>query len=296
MSENKKLPYVQINEENVPQFEISWTNYSVFPDLTTITPHRHEHQTIIWTKSGTGKHLVDGHIIQLVPNTFCMIAKGQVHQFIEIDRHFEIKSVRFNDAFLPEVTFGQIWSYRANLFNNPSSHNQTLSVPTNEIAEIESVLHLMEIEYNRTQSVRQDDGLRFLLQFLLLRIARLQQQSACDSSNVNISDYDVYQNFVTVLENQFNEQHSVHYYADAINLSTSKLSKITKLILGKSTKQVILDRLILEAKRLLQFSDLSIKEIAFALGFNNPYHFSRAFKHQNQSSPDDYRKQIKKMV
>lgn len=296
MSENQKLPYVQISEENIPQFEIGWTNYSVMPDLATIKPHRHDYQTIIWTKSGTGQHLIDGHIIQLISNTFCMVAKGQVHQFVAIDTDFALTSVRFNDAFLPERTFGQLWSYRATLFNNPSPHNQTLPVPIDETVEIESLLQLIEAEYNRTKAFRKDDGLRLLLQFLLLKIARLQQKSAYELSNVNVADYGLYQNFVTTLENQFHEHHSVNYYANAVNLSASKLSELTKQILGKSAKQVILDRINLEAKRLLQFSDSSVKEIAFALGYNNPYHFSRAFKVFNKSSPNEYRKQNKKMV
>ncbi len=296
MSDNQKLPYVQIPEQIVPQFEIAMMNYSIFPDLKTIEAHRHDYQTIIWTESGTGQHLIDGHVIQLIPNTFCMIAQGQVHQFIAIDTHFALTSIRFNDAFLPESAFGQIWSYRATLFNNPSPHHQILSVPPDEIIEIELLLQLMKTEYNRTQSFRQDDGLRFLLQFLLLRIARLQQNSAYELSNVNVADYDLYQNFVTLLENQFHEQHSVNYYADAINFSSSKLSQLTKQILGKPAKRVILDRINLEAQRLLQFSDLSVKEIAAALGYNNPYHFSRAFKEWNNLSPNEYRKQNKKMV
>lgn len=294
MSDNQKLPYVQINEENVPEFEIGWTNYSVFPDAATIKPHRHDYQTIIWTKSGTGQHRIDGHIIQLIPNTFCMVAKGQVHQFLTVDTDFALTSVRFNDAFLPEKTFGQIWSYRATLFNNPSPHNQTLPAPPDEVVEIESLFQLMEAEYRRPKSFGQDDGLRFLLQFLLLRIARLQQRSAYELSNVNVTDYDVYQNFVTLLEKQFHEQHSVKYYADIVSLSAGKLSELTKRILGKSAKGVIMDRINLEAKRLLQFSDLSVKEIAFALGYNNPYQFSRAFKNYNQSSPNDYRSETKK--
>ncbi len=296
MLENQELPYIQLFEQGAPEFEIRMTNYSTFPDLTTMMPHRHDYQTIIWTKSGTGQHLIDGQAIQLIPNTFCMVAKGQVHQFIAIDKDFELKSVRFNDAFLPETTFGQIWSYRASLFNNPSPHNQTLSAPTTEIAEIETVLQLMEVEYNRTIPLRKDDGLRFLLQFLLLRIARIQQKSAYELSNVLVADYDLYQNFITLLEKQFYKQHFVNYYADAVNLSASKLSEITKRILGKSAKQVILDRINLEAKRLLQFSELSVKEIAFTLGYNNPYQFSRAFKTYNHTSPNEYRKQNKKMI
>ena len=296
MSDNQQPPYVQINEENVPQFEIGSTNYANFPDLSTIKPHRHDYQTIIWTKSGTGQHLIDNHVIELVPNTFCMIAKGQVHQFIAIDTRIATTAIRFNDAFLPESTFGQTWSYRATIFNNPSSYKQTVDVPADEVAEMESVLQLMKTERNRTTSYRQADGLRLLLQFLLLRIARLQQESICELSNVDAAHYDLYQKFVTLLENQFHEQHSVSYYADAINFSANKLSELTKRILGKSAKQAILDRIDLEAKRLLQFSELSVKEIAFTLGYGSPYQFSHAFKNYNNTSPSEYRKQIKKMT
>ena len=296
MPENQQLPYVQINEENVPQFEISWTNYSNFPDLTSITPHRHDYQTIIWTKSGTGQHLIDGHVTQLTPNTFCMIAKGQVHQFIDIDTHFALTSVRFNDAFLPETTFGQRWSYRATLFNTPGPLSQTLLVPSDEVTEIDSLLQLMKVEYERTDFHRQHDGLGLLLQFLLLRIEYYQQKSASNLSNNHIKNYNLYQDFVTLLENNFRIHHSVNFYADALLLSSSKLSEITRLIIGKSTKQIILDRVILEAKRLLQFTDASIKEIAYELGYSNPFHFSHTFKNQIQSSPDEYRTHIKKMV
>lgn len=266
------------------------------PDLATIEPHRHDYQTIIWTQSGTGQHLVDGHDIQLTPNSFCMIARGQVHQFIDADTHFALTAIRFNDAFLPETAFGQAWSYRASLFNNQGLLQRALSAPSDEVNEIESLLVLMKAEYDRTTAFRKDDGLLFLLQFLLLRIARLQQRSAFELSAVSVADYALYRVFVTSLENQFAEQHSVQYYADVINSSASKLSELTNQVLGISAKEVILDRISLEAKRLLQFSDLSVKEIAFALGYDNPHHFSRAFKNRTELSPNEYRNQNKKMV
>ena len=296
MSDNQKLPYIKIYEENVPQFEIAKMHYSIFPDLATMKPHRHDYQTIIWTMSGTGRHLIDGHSVHLVPNTFCMIAKGQVHQFIAVDTDFALISVRFNDAFLPETTFGQKWSYRATLFNTPGPLSQTLLVSTNEVTEIASLLQLMEAEYERTDFLYQRDGLRLLLQFLLLRIEYFQQTSVSNLSGSHIKNFNLYQAFVTLLEEKFKVHRSVIFYADALHVSSSKLSEITRLIIGKSTKQIILDRVILEAKRLLQFTDASIKEIAYELGYSNPFHFSHTFKNQTQSSPDEYRTHIKKMV
>ena len=225
-----------------------------------------------------------------------MIAKGQVHRFIDVDTHFALTSIRFNDAFLPETTFGQKWSYRAALFNNPPPLQRALSAPTQESNEIESLLELMKAEYDRAFEFRKDDGLRFLLQFLLVRIARLQQQNAYELSTVDVADYRLFRIFVTSLEKQFAEQHSVQYYAEAVNSSVGKLSELAKQVLGKSAKEVILDRILLEAKRLLLFSDLSVKEISFAVGFDNPHHFSRAFKNRTDTSPSEFRMRNNKMV
>ena len=289
MSDNRKPAIPQSSEDYVPRFSIGKTNSSTMPDVATIKPHRHDHQTIIWTHSGTSLHLVDGHAIELIPGSFCMVAKGQVHQFVEVDADFAVTAVRFNDGFLPEAMFGQTWSYRAALFNNQGALQQALAAPTDEIPEIESLLQLMLTEHERAEAFRKDDGLRALLQFLLLRVARLQQESDFERSTVNGADYTLYRDFVTTLENQFAKQHFVQFYADAMNTSAGKLSEVTKQVLGKPVKEAILDRIYLEAKRLLQFSDLSIKEIAFALGYDTPHHFSRAFKNRVEASPNEYR-------
>ena len=61
---------------------------------------------------------------------------------------------------------------------------------------------------------------------------------------------------------------------------------------GRTTKQLILDRVILEAVRLLRFSDLSIKEIAARLGFSDQFAFCKAFKRQRGEAPLDFRSRV----
>ena len=296
MSDNRSLPYIKLPGHDDPQFIISETSSATMPDLATIEPHRHDYQTVIWTQSGTGEHLVDGQVVQLTPSSFCMIARGQIHQFIGADTDFSLTAIRFNDAFLPETTRGQVWSYRAELFNNQASLRRALSASTDEIDEIESLLVLMKAEYRRTNMLRRDDALRSLLQFLLLKIARLQQRQAGEMATVSVADYGLYRAFVSVLEDHFAEQHSVQYYAESMNSASSKLSELTKKVLGKTAKEVIQDRITLEAKRLLRFSNLSVKEIAFALGYDTPDHFSRAFKRRTKVPPNEYRKHNEKIT
>ena len=285
MQTEQNLPYVQLNQDNVPHLEIGAGSYATMPDLKKVPAHRHDFQTILWTNSGSAAHSIDNNIIHLLSHTFCLITRGQVHQIKTVSTDFEGAYIRFNDAFLPESTFGQRWSYRATLFNTPSVHNQTLTVPADEVAEVKSLLQLIMIEYSRTDFLRQRDGLGLLLQFLLLKIEHFQQRSATNLFKGDSTSYTLFKSMLTLLEENFYIQHSVRYYADALHLSPAKLTDITKQILGKSTKQVIIDRLMLEAKRLLQFTDASVKEIAFELGYSSPFHFSRAFKNQTNASP-----------
>ena len=63
-------------------------------------------------------------------------------------------------------------------------------------------------------------------------------------------------------------------------------------IMGKTTNEIIIDTIILEAKRKLCYSSLSIKEIAYDLGYDNPFYFSRIFKNKEKHSPEEFRKQF----
>ena len=72
-------------------------------------------------------------------------------------------------------------------------------------------------------------------------------------------------------------------------MTTGTLSRVLTKLTGRTTKQLILDRVLLEAARLLRFSDLSIKEIAARLGFPDQFAFSKAFKRQRGEAPLDFR-------
>src|SRR5690606_22538331 len=88
----------------------------------------------------------------------------------------------------------------------------------------------------------------------------------------------IFQEFITALEDNFRQEHSVSFYAEQIHMTPRQLSDIVKTCTGKTAKTLILERIILEAKRHLQHTNASIKEIAFALGFKDSSYFSKVFK------------------
>ncbi len=201
-------------------------------------------------------------------------------------------SIRFADDFLADDFLNDSWNYKATLFNN-FSLNYPLAVPFDAAVEFDNVISLLLIEYENEGQFSRDNILRYLLQYLLTKIENVRRVSLTyQQDRVTPADYELYQTFVTDLEARFQTEHHVNTYADRLTLTSRQLSDITKRIVGKTAKQIIVDRLMLEAKRYLQFTPLSVKEIAFALGYESPFYFSQAFKNATGLSPSAYKEQL----
>jgi AraC-like DNA-binding protein len=95
------------------------------------------------------------------------------------------------------------------------------------------------------------------------------------------------------VEQNFKDIHLVKDYADRLNESPAHLNKIVKTITGENASEFIIKRIILEAKRLLIYTDLSNKEISFAINYDDPSYFSRLFRKKVGASPSEFRVQMK---
>lgn len=111
--------------------------------------------------------------------------------------------------------------------------------------------------------------------------AYFKHESQDTISNPKLSKYIA---FKLAVETHLTEQHDVHTIAEKLAMTTSSLYGIVKDFSGVSPKEWITNRLILEAQRKLQYSSLSVKELAYELGFNDPGYFSRLFKKQTGKS------------
>lgn len=95
-----------------------------------------------------------------------------------------------------------------------------------------------------------------------------------------------------MVELNFAKNISVSEYASQLNITTHQLNAFVKATSGKTSTEIINERIILEAQQLLNFSQLSISQIADQLGFEDSSYFSRYFKKQVGLSPQDFKKQI----
>jgi AraC family transcriptional regulator, transcriptional activator of pobA len=243
-------------------------------------PHRHAYHELIWVREGRGRHLIDGEPVEFGPRTLTMIARGQVHQF---QRAEDVTAVvaRFEDDWLS--------SSRRWLFSGQSC--TALSVPEEDAARFDALLDLLRVENERPAGPESAELRRHLLAAVLLWAQRWRE-GQLEEGGASRTDLQLYQQFDELLERDFAANHDAAHYADELGVTTGTLSRLLTKLTGRSTKQVILDRVILEAVRLLRFSDLQVKEIADRLGFSDQFAFSKAFKRQRGEAPADFRQRL----
>ncbi|OUS03587.1 AraC family transcriptional regulator [Flavobacteriales bacterium 33_180_T64] len=151
-------------------------------------------------------------------------------------------------------------------------------------------LHFMFFEEEfQTKDHIQGEMLRVLLKRVLIKSVRLLKKTIVDPT-MEQSKVDIIRQFNLLVEANFREKHKVSDYASLLNKSPKTISNLFTKYNNKTPLQVINDRIILEAKKLLLLSEKSSKEIAFDLGFNEASHFSKFFKTQVGVSPIHFKK------
>lgn len=157
------------------------------------------------------------------------------------------------------------------------------------------LLHEVFIDELQTQDTIQAEMLRMLMARFIIKGTRLLKAQEGILETKKSSQIDLLREFNFLVEQHFKTEHSVRFYADKLFKSPKTLSNnFAKL--NRSPLQIIHQRIVLEAKRLLIYTDKTAKEIAYEIGFDDASHLSRLFKKHTNTSPSDFKKQLKTSV
>lgn len=255
-------------------------------------PHRNNFQAIIWIKDGSGTHLIDDQLYNIESNTFMLLSKGQVHAFNPAIDTLGW-ALRFADSFLDSPAYHS--KYKYNLFSNITV-NSLLKVSRDDVAMFELLMEQIQKEYEAENKPGKTEVLQRLIEVLIIKLVHLKQVQFTDQFNADLVAYQLFQQFNAHLENHFKSDHDVSSYAERLNVSPRKLSDNLKLFVGKPPSRIILERVIVEAKRYLRFSGMSVKETGFALGFNDPSYFSKVFKKVEGKTPKAFKAEMQKVT
>lgn len=251
-------------------------------------PHRAQFYQIIWNEKGDGNHLIDFNSVHIQDDTILFIPLNSVSVF-DKNGSYEGKAILFTDDFFcknnEDLKYLQTTILFSDLYN-------TAKIKVNPgMSELKVYLNSMETEFKRQHDISQFNILHNMLHIFLLQAEReIRKQGFEELKQCPLLDNLV--RFKELLEKNYRNERSVNKYASELNLSEKQLHKSTKTIVDKTPKQIIDERVLLEAKRLLVHSSESIKEIAYGLGYDEPTNFIKYFRKHTNNTPLEFREQF----
>lgn len=126
---------------------------------------------------------------------------------------------------------------------------------------------------------------------ILVYVLRVQSNQEIVAANTPNKDYDLVMRYREMLEQYFRHEKNLEFYASKLGVTLSKLNIASKSRLGKTSSELLYERMVVEAKRYLLYSEMSVAEIGHSIGFDDPAYFSRFFSKRVGSPPGTYRRE-----
>ena len=250
-------------------------------------PHTHSYFEIIWFQDGGGIHTVDFEDYDVRRNAIFFLIPGQVHHYDE-STPYRGYSIKICSELCYEVSVNHD-TLKHDLFcgfqNIPLAYLHDSAAP-----ELERMFQLLEHEQECTKEPHHREMLTILLRMILIYIHRNSRRGANAPAIKHQPAYSLYLRFRALLEEEFMHMHQVAQYADRLGVSTKTLGNAIKATTGQTALAVIDERILLESKRLLRFSNLMVKEVAFQLGFEDSSNFVKFFTHHTGTLPNSMRR------
>lgn len=253
---------------------------------TTLFGPEDEFFEIIWIKSGTGTVLID-----LEPHTYSgsvlfILAPGQLRRLTGLNLSGGY-SLRFRASVFDMQKDFQEHVLDTCIFDNEKSC-PLIPIPGAHATVIEDLFRQMNAE----QEQPEDDSETIVsscLKILITHINRLKRKKISATIITNTPQYKLFRQYRMAVEKNYRQQHEVEFYASLLNTQPRTLTGTTRQFAGKTAGELIRDRILLEAKRALYNEAITIKELCFSLGFEDPAYFSRFFKKYSGLTPQEYR-------
>lgn len=244
--------------------------------------------TIAWNTGDAQTVTIDGEEHSFLPNTVLTLLFNQSFQFEDPSG---IVAWQFNREFYCILDHDEEVSCVGFLFGSIDHLFIHLDQPG--AGKLQRLLDMFIDEFKTVDSI-QHEMLLVLLKRLIIFITRLARSEYMPVKKVKDERFHVIRKFNLLVEANFRAEHSVSFYAQQLYKSPKTLSNLFAIYNHKTPSQVIQERILIEAKRLLCYTDKPVKEIGYELGFEDLAYFSNFFKKHTTTSPVDFR--TKKVV
>ncbi|HEX5064338.1 MAG TPA: helix-turn-helix domain-containing protein [Kofleriaceae bacterium] len=248
-------------------------------------PQRPEFHIVYLGLRGAGSLVVDFSKVPLGANTLTVVARGRVQHFLPesgVDAWMLLAAPEFIALDARSVD-----PLRGASVLDPGWATPALKLPAGDRIELLALADQLAAEQARPL-----DGFQPALMSSLLRAFLLRAERVALASDARPTLPPALARFFTTLEQDCTKTRSVAHYAKAAGVSPRRLAELLVDHTGKSTKLVIDERVVLEQKRLLAHTDVSVKELADRTGFDEPTNLVKFFRHHTGTTPDAFRRNL----
>ena len=288
MSKKQDIPlfdfYKTLNHKEGFIFSLLEESYNTYD---ASSPHRHNYFEIIFFDVTGGYHEIDFVSYPIEKNTLHFVSPEQVH-VLRRSKNVTGYVISFTSEFL---LHGLIRDDQFPFFKNAySSTVVKIDTPTNE-KRIKELIKQIETEFSSPNTDR-SEALYAVLSMLLITSRRMYVGDEFSGKPSGIKS-EATRRFKALVNDHFLQHKSVTHYAKLLNITAGHLNDTIHKDIGKTASEIIHERVILEAKRLLYHSPKSVKEIAGHLHYEDPSYFTRFFKTHTGLTPEEFRKHIR---
>jgi AraC family transcriptional activator of pobA len=237
----------------------------------------------IWFEENGNRLKIDGTDHVFDANS--VICLTEFHH-VSIEYISKARMLRFNRPFYCIVDHDSEIGCKGILFFG-ASQLPVFKLGPEELEKFTLFWRMFELEMESADALQLEMLQSMLKRFIILctRLYKLQYQY----SNIENNQINIIREYNFLVELHFREKHTVAEYADLLAKSPKTLSNLFSKISNKTPLQYIQERRMLEARRLLRYTDKSVKEIGYELGYEDSQTFGRAFKNIEGLSPKEYR-------
>ncbi|QZT37078.1 helix-turn-helix domain-containing protein [Halosquirtibacter xylanolyticus] len=267
-------------KEAAIQFEVVDIQKILSMKEKSLVAHRLRFHQILVITDGSGFHEVDFKVIEFHKSTIIPVAMGQVQRF-EPNSEMRGYAIVFTSDFLIKESLDYNYLFNFTIF----IHNITpILCECNE--SIEVLVGEMLREQFAGGQFEQEAYLRNLLLSFLIQIERKKRSYSEIEPNQTLN---LYLNFRCEIEQNISYKLKIVDICEKLSISPKQLNRQLKQYHNTTAKKYIDERILLEIKRLLSYSTLSMKEIAYRIGFDDPTNFTKYFKGKTGQLPSVYR-------
>lgn len=269
------------HDESLGSISVKDLTLSLFENDLIENYHRHDFYFLLLVEKGSGEHQIDFVTYDVADYSIFYLEPGQVHKL------FLRKKTKGYIISIDKKFYLQIDNSVITAFHSLSSINY-FSFTEQKYNGVKNILSQISDTIEQKDAFH-FDALRLLFGLLFIRLTK-QNFNVSIISNSLSNHQNILKSFEIMVNTNYRDHREIKYYIENLKLTSYQLNAATKKLLGKSPSEIIVERVILEAKRLLMATSNQVKEIAYDLGFEDSSYFIRFFKKNTGTTPDEFRK------